>query len=81
MNVEPNAMRSTRELAILLSLALALLVAVTQPVLGLLFLFLIPVWFFFAEVVSVPLARNRETRRVLPFPELLVFSPRPPPTR
>ncbi|MFI5094967.1 MAG: hypothetical protein WCE50_15115 [Candidatus Acidiferrum sp.] len=70
-----------RGLELFVWLALALLVLVTQPVVGVLFIFLIPAWYFFAEVVSAPLPRVRETRRTLPYPELLVFSSRPPPLR
>jgi hypothetical protein len=79
MKIQQMAVRSTPE-SLFQWLALALLVLVTQPVLGLLFLFLIPVWFIFAEVVIVPLAKERNTFRAPPFTELLVFSPRPPPT-
>ncbi|MGC2890574.1 MAG: hypothetical protein WB627_16000, partial [Candidatus Acidiferrum sp.] len=81
MNTQMKANRIARGLELFLWLALALLVVVTQPVVGFLFLFLIPAWYFFAEVVSAPLPRERETRRTLPYPELLVFSSRPPPLR
>jgi|HubBroStandDraft_6_1064221.scaffolds.fasta_scaffold00692_11 hypothetical protein len=79
MKTQMKNIRSGRQLLVFLCLAVALLVAVTPPVFGLLFLFLTPVWFFFAEVVSAPAPKADEICRVLPFPELLVFSPRPPP--
>ena len=81
MNTQMKANRIACGLEVFLWLALALLVVVTQPVVGFVFLFLIPAWYFFAEVVSAPLPRVRETRRTLPYPELLVFSSRPPPLR
>ncbi|MGB2591961.1 MAG: hypothetical protein WBG02_03575 [Candidatus Acidiferrum sp.] len=71
--------RMARGIEIFFWMSLALLVAVTQPLLGLLFLFLIPVWYFFAEVVGAPLPTERAPSRKLSYPELLVFSPRPPP--
>jgi hypothetical protein len=73
--------RVAHGLEVLLWLALALAVVITQPALALLFLFLTPVWFFFADIVRAPLPRERESCRALPYPELLVFSPRPPPLR
>jgi hypothetical protein len=78
--MDMNGLRSACPLAVWLCLAL-LLVAVSQPVLGLFFLFLIPVWFFFSEVITTSLPRIQKTLRALPVPELLVFSPRPPPIR
>ena len=79
MQMKPS--RPERPLAVWLYLAILLLVAVSQPVLGLLLLFLIPVWFFFSEVITAPLPRIQKPLRALTFPELLVFSPRPPPIR
>jgi hypothetical protein len=68
-------------LVIFLCVAMALLVAVTQPVLGFVFAFLIPFWFFLADVVRAPIPSVRKVCRALPFPPLPVFSPRPPPAR
>ena len=56
-------------------------VSLAQPTLGLLFLFLIPFWFFHAVVVSAPLPVVPDVCLPLPFPLLPVFSPRPPPVR
>jgi hypothetical protein len=79
MKTQMRTFRTARQLAVFLWLAITLLVAVTQPLLGLFLLFLIPVWFFFSEVLSLLIPRKRKTCRALPFAELLVFSPRPPP--
>ncbi len=76
-----NTNRMAHGVEVLLWLALALAVVITQPALALLFLFLIPVWYFFSEVVGAPLPRERKSCRALPYPELLDFSPRPPPLR
>jgi fumarate reductase subunit D len=68
-------------LVFFLFVAMAFLVAITQPVLGLVFAFLIPFWFFLADVVSAPIRSVHKVCRALPFPSLPVFSPRPPPAR
>ncbi|HXM94225.1 MAG TPA: hypothetical protein VOA64_08235 [Candidatus Dormibacteraeota bacterium] len=68
-----------RRLIVFVVLAIAVVVAVAQPVLGFVFAFLIPIWLFFAAVVSAPIPRPRETFRALAFPCLPIFSPRPPP--
>jgi hypothetical protein len=59
--------------------ALAVLLAATQPLLSLFFIFLIPVWFFLALVVvaTAPVVHNEY--RALPALSLFLFSPRPPP--
>jgi fumarate reductase subunit D len=62
-----------------LCVAIALLLAVTQPVLVLVFAFLIPFWFFVADVLSTPIPFVRRVHRAFPFLALPVFSPRPPP--
>lgn len=64
-----------------LCLATVLLAVVAQPIVGLLFLFLIPFWFFLAVVVSAFLAAVPDVRRPLRLQSLPVFSPRPPPAR
>jgi len=66
-------------LVALLCAAVLLLASLTQPVLGLLFLFLIPFWFFLAVVLSVSLLIVPSVYIPLPFLSLPVFSPRPPP--
>lgn len=66
-------------LVALLCVAMVLLASLAQPALGLLFLFLIPFWFFLAVVVSVPLPVVPVICPPLTFLSLPVFSPRPPP--
>ena len=66
-------------LVILLCAVAALLLALTQPVLGIIFAFLIPFWFFVTDVVIAPIAWVRGVRKAPAFPTLPVFSPRPPP--
>lgn len=72
---------SAVRLVALLCVAMVLLASLAQPTLGLLFLFLTPLWFFLAVVVSVPLPVLPGVYLPLPFPSLPVFSPRPPPVR
>jgi hypothetical protein len=72
---------SALRLVALLCVAMVLLASVAQPTLGLFFLFLIPFWFFLAVVVSAPLPVVPDVCLPLPFPSMLVFSPRPPPVR
>jgi hypothetical protein len=67
-------------LVALLCVAMVLLASLAQPTLSLLFLFLIPFWFFLAVVVSV-LFLVPDVCLPRPFPSLPVFSPRPPPVR
>ena len=68
-------------LVIFLCVAVALFVALTQPVLGLVFAFLIPFWFFLADVVIAPIRSVHMVCKALKFSILPVFSPRPPPVR
>ena len=77
MTTIPNASR----IVALLLVAMTFLLAVMQPVLGLVFFFLIPFWFFLADVLSLPLPTVGKVRKALPFFALPVFSPRPPPVR
>ena len=63
----------------LLCVAIVLLASLAQPTLGLLFLFLIPFWFFLAVVVNSPLPVVPDVCLPLLFRALPVFSPRPPP--
>ena len=76
-----KAVATAHRLIVLLGLALVLLVALTQPVIGLLLAFLIPEWFFFAAVVSSPLPVRHEPCVTLTLPILSIFPPRPPPIR
>jgi hypothetical protein len=71
--------QKTSTLFAFLLVAMALLLAVTQPVLGLVFVFLVPYWFFLANVPNAPLLPVRRVRKALPLFELPVFSPRPSP--
>lgn len=58
----------------------ALLLAALSPIpFGLLFAFLIPVWFFFADVASFPVTSADEASADPVFGFVAVFSPRPPP--
>lgn len=68
-------------LAIFLCVAMAVLVAAMQPLLGLVFAFLIPFWFFLAYVVIAPLSCVLSVRKTFPSPTLPAFSPRPPPVK
>jgi hypothetical protein len=70
-----------RRLLTLICLAAVLLAALAPVTLGILFAFLIPFWFFFAAVVSFPVAIVDEDSRSPLFASLPIFSPRPPPIR
>jgi hypothetical protein len=72
---------SALRLVALFCVAVVFLLALAQPVLGFVFLFLIPFWFFIVVVVSVPFPVVPKVYNALPFPSLLVLSPRPPPAR
>jgi hypothetical protein len=69
----------TPRLLALICLAAILFAAVIEIVPGLLLVFLIPVWFFFAAVVSVPIASAHEGCASPVHTPLPIFSPRPPP--
>lgn len=64
-----------------LCLAAILLAALSPLTLARLFAFLIPVWFFFATVISFLLAVAAEICAKPLFAFLPSFSPRPPPIR
>jgi hypothetical protein len=64
-----------------LCLAAILLAALSPLTPVLLFAFLIPVWFFFATVISFPLGVAAEISAKPLFAFLPSFSPRPPPIR
>jgi hypothetical protein len=72
---------SALRLVALLCVAMVLIAALAQPVVGLLFLLLIPFWFVLATVVIVRLALVLNVCTPLPFPSLPTFAPRPPPVR
>jgi len=73
------ATRITSRLLIFLCVATALLVVGAQPLLCLLFTFLVPFWFFLTAIAVAPVPGYRQIHRTLPFLSLPVFSPRPPP--
>jgi len=72
---------SALRLVALLCVVVVLLATLAQPVVGLLFLFLVPFWFFVAIVVGVAPPLVPAVCTPLPFPSLPVLSPRPPPVR
>jgi len=65
---------------IILCLSAIVLVAALAPVpFSLLFAILIPLWFFVAAIFLAPVCSPNEHLHVPRFPNLPVFSPRPPP--
>jgi hypothetical protein len=66
---------------VVLCLAAILLAALIPVVTGLLFVFLVPVWFFFAAITAFLIPSISESCLTQRFPALPVFSPRPPPIR
>jgi uncharacterized membrane protein len=70
-----------RRFLALICVAAILLAALGSIALGVVFAFLIPVWFFFAPVVSFPAANAEEASANPVFGFVPVFSPRPPPIR
>lgn len=72
-------LRHTLRLAALICVAALLIATLSQGTVGLVLAFLVPVWFFFVAVVSVPIPALNEARDIRLFPSLPVFSPRPPP--
>ena len=71
----------TRRWAVILSLGVVLLAALTPTAVVLPLAIIVPLWFFFATIVSVPISRIDEQWCPQPFSDLPVFSPRPPPSR
>jgi hypothetical protein len=71
----PIAMRLTAYCC----LALLVFVVLAQPTFGLLFVLLLPFWFFVELVVVAPAPAVRQNFTAPEFPSLPVFSPRPPP--
>jgi len=74
-----KGMKAMRHLVALV--CLVVLLAALTPLAGVPFAILVPLWFFFAIVVSVPTQRIEEHDHQEPFHLLPVFSPRPPPVR
>jgi len=70
-----------RRIAVILCLAVVLLAALAHDVTGHPFAFLIPVWLFFAAIVSIPIPSIDEQKETRQLSVLPVFSPRPPPVR
>jgi hypothetical protein len=68
-----------RRLLIALCLAAVLFAALSPVASALHVAVLVPLWFFFAAVLSVPLRRVTERVNVRRFPFLPVLTPRPPP--
>jgi len=76
-----KAMPYTRRAVIILCVVAILFAALTHPGTSLLAAILVPLWFFFAAVASLPIPSPDECSDALPFPVFSVFSPRPPPVR
>jgi hypothetical protein len=70
-----------RAFTLLCVLAVVLVAALTPVAFGLLFAILIPLWFFVAAIFIAPVSSPNEHLHVPRFPNLPVFSPRPPPAR
>jgi hypothetical protein len=70
-----------RRFLLLLCLAAIFLSALSPITLGVPFVFLIPVWFFFAAVLSIPIASAQEVSASPLLGFVPIFSPRPPPLR
>jgi len=68
-----------RRFLLLICLAAIFLTALSPITLGVLFAFLIPVWFFFAAVISVLVGKVEDDSARPLFGFIPVFSPRPPP--
>jgi hypothetical protein len=66
-------------LGALAGVALLVVLAVSQPTLGLLFVLLIPFWFLVCFVVLAFVPPPLELHKAPAFHALPVFSPRPPP--
>ena len=71
--------RQMLRLVVLACVAAVLLAALPQVAVCLALTLLVPVRFFFATVISAPIAVFENTRDVRLFPDLPVLSPRPPP--
>lgn len=79
--IEMKPIFHTRRWAVILCVAVILLAALMHGGIALPVAILAPLWFFFADVVSLPIPRVDEQWYPQPFPDLPVFSPRPPPVR
>lgn len=74
-----RAVVSAFNLAVILCVAAALVVALAAPVAVLVFKLLVPEWFFLALVVVAVALTQKDTWIPRLAPSLSVFSPRPPP--
>jgi hypothetical protein len=70
-----------RRFVLISCLVVMLLAALTLAGGALPFAFLVPMWFFFAAVISLSARTIEEHRTIQLFLVLPVFSPRPPPVR
>ena len=70
-----------RKLFAILCLLAVLITALTPATSGLLFAFLIPLWFFFAAIVIVQVRIADDCFDLPLLPNLPIFSSRPPPAR
>ena len=78
MNGAPNRLRRLVVVLFLLALLIAALTPITS---GVLFAFFIPLWFFFAAILTVQARITDECFDLPLLPNLPIFSSRPPPTR
>ena len=74
-----RAVVSAFNLAVILCVAAALVVALAAPVAVLVFKLLVPEWFFLALVVVAVVSTRKDAWIQQLAPSLSVFSPRPPP--
>jgi hypothetical protein len=81
IEVNMKEMSRTGRALIFLCLAAILYAALTHAGTSLLIAVLVPIWFFLATVVSLPILSIDEHYDTEPSPPLPVFSPRPPPAR
>ncbi len=73
-------MRHARTLIALLCLLAVWFATLTPGATGLLLAVLVPLWFLFAAIVSIPVGRPSESSSTQPFPLLRLLAPRPPPS-
>jgi len=76
-----SALYRTRQLVVIVCLLAVLLAALTPSAYGMLFAILVPIWFFFAVILSVPIYIADQTTDPREYPILGRLSPRPPPAR
>jgi hypothetical protein len=76
-----GALYRLRKLVVVVCLLAVLIAALTPVTSGLLFPFLIPLWFFFAAIVIVQVRIADECFDLPLLPNLPIFSSLPPPAR